>query len=114
MDDSLVVGEGVAIKDATSSPFRLTTTTSNHEPETLKFSLMSTGKQQHTNYSDQVFRPSIIVHLRSKMVWAALIRNMAIEVRFDTGHFLLISQYINSFNIKIDKFIISQSIQIQL
>ena len=43
MDDSLVLGEGVAIKDAASSPFRLTTTTSNHEPETLKFSLMSTG-----------------------------------------------------------------------
>jgi len=44
MDDSLILGEGVAIKDAASSPFRLTTTTSNHEPETLKFSLMSTGK----------------------------------------------------------------------
>ena len=36
---------------------------------------------------------------------AALIVNMqAIEVRFDTGHFLLISQQINSFNIRIDKF----------
>ena len=48
------------------------------------------------------------------MTYAALIANMqAIEVRFDTGHFLLISQQINSFNKKIDKFI-SQSVQIQL
>merc|ERR1712223_743773 len=44
MDDSLILGEGVALnnKDA-NSPFRLTTTTSNHE-EVCKFSLMSTGK----------------------------------------------------------------------
>jgi hypothetical protein len=47
MDDSLILGEGVAIKDSASSPFRLTTTTSNHEPETLKFSLMSTGNNNN-------------------------------------------------------------------
>ena len=48
MDDSLIFGEGVAgvinNKDVADSPFRLTTTTSNHE-EVCKFSLLSTGMQ---------------------------------------------------------------------
>ena len=35
-------------------------------------------------------------------IYAALIANIqAIEVRFDTGHFLLISQQIDSFNINV-------------
>ena len=43
----VIFGEGVAgvinNKDVADSPFRLTTTTSNHE-EVCKFSLLSTGK----------------------------------------------------------------------
>ena len=52
MDDSLIFGEGVAgvinNKDVADSPFRLTTTTSNHE-EVCKFSLLSTGKGDFFN-----------------------------------------------------------------
>ena len=59
MDDSLILGEGVAIKDSASSPFRLTTNTSNHEPETLKFSLMSTGNNKPITMTAHYRAPAV-------------------------------------------------------